>query len=344
MPKANSARAKSARWCTTTQSTTFLKPPTIARTGCNPSITKVKTAQFPFEEKQSPRFAKSTSRNLEKMERVWVDTTMDTLIGQRSELFPVEGLTLVNTSQFVVDRDGIPLMVFLKGGLKWPLPFDPSERGLEAIKRFIQKSPPPKPKHDDVRHQGIPHPLGVGVHHLAFWHAIGKAGAAKRQDEPGKGAIISNDICKAAYRINATIEFMNNFTPITQAVGALFEQVDYDNYQRYLAQFHQYAPTTATKLMHTTSRNCFLGMAVLTKLRCKPHRDSQDTIDGWVADMAFGDFSGGYLEVPQTGRMFKLEPGDIIFMRSHILQHSVSQFTGERYGIVMFSHGSVMKE
>ena len=62
-------------------------------------------------------------------------------------------------------------------------------------------------------------------------------------------------------------------------------------------------------------------------------------MDGWVVDMAFGDFDGSFLEVLQIGRKFQLEQGDVLFMRSALLQHSVSNTTrGKRFGIVMFTH------
>ena len=61
-------------------------------------------------------------------------------------------------------------------------------------------------------------------------------------------------------------------------------------------------------------------------------------MDGWVADMAFGDFEGGYL----VGLQFDLRPGDVVFMRSALLQHSVSDTTtGLRYGVVYFTHESM---
>jgi hypothetical protein len=72
------------------------------------------------------------------------------------------------------------------------------------------------------------------------------------------------------------------------------------------------------------------------------NRDSRDTMDGWVADMAFGDFKGGYLEVPQVGLQFDLRLRDVVFMRSALLQHSVSDTTtGLRYGVVYFTYKSM---
>ena len=337
------------------RSTAYLQPSAILRRGKNPSIAKTRCPQFPYEELQCQRFARNTSRHLLRMQRCYIDATVEQLLNQLHERLPTAPqLELVNTSQYVLDRDSNPLIIFLKRGLTWPLCINPTRRGLDAILKFITKSAPPAPKADDVRHNQFIQRDGAGVHHLAFWHAVGR--------ETSSEAVISNDIRSAAYRLNATIEFMNDFTPITQAVGSLLELVDakvsvahqrlscveagqlteHQNYDRYTAAFRSYANSTAVKLIQTTHRNCFLGMALLTNLQCGPHRDMKDTLDGWVADMAFGSFSGGHLQVPQTGRQFQLEPGDVIFMRSHILQHSVSGFTGDRYGVVMFTHSSVM--
>jgi len=81
------------------------------------------------------------------------------------------------------------------------------------------------------------------------------------------------------YKINTIAEFFRTFTPITQAVGALFDTLDHQNYQRYSELFHRIADDTAISIIQTTLRNCFLGMAVLTGLCCSPHWDSRDTIN-----------------------------------------------------------------
>ena len=58
--------------------------------------------------------------------------------------------------------------------------------------------------------------------------------------------------------------------------------------------------------------------------------------------MAFGEFEGGFLQVPQLGIQFNLRLGDVLFMRSAILQHSISPvISGERFGTVLFTHESI---
>jgi hypothetical protein len=294
------------------------------------------STQFPHEKVQVRTFAKRTSEHLQHLhdKRHKLNISVEELIAQRNDsTHDVTEWDDVTTSQYIVDSDDVPLVVFLKGGLKWALEDNPVPEGLKAIEEFVRKYPPPRRKTDNVRHSDVQQATGAGVHYLAFWHAIGGTEPVVSKDAHGG----------ASYKLDATMEFLNRFTPVTQSVGALFELIDPASYHRYREHFTNFAKTTAARLLETTSRNCFLGTALLSNLRCKPHRDKLDTLDGWVADMAFGDFTGGWLEVGQTGRRFQLAPGDIIFLRSNLLEHSVSEFEGTRYGVVHFSHSSVMK-
>jgi hypothetical protein len=110
-------------------------------------------------------------------------------------------------------------------------------------------------------------------------------------------------------------------------------------------KFLSLAKNTAVSMLKMSSKSCFLGMTVLAGICCLPHRDSKDSKTSWVANVAFGEFNGGCVEVPQVGLQFDLKQGDVIFMRSTLLQHSVSKVTsGFRYGVVYFSHEAVMKE
>jgi hypothetical protein len=303
------------------------------------------TAVYPHEWEQRKDFYKNTCGSLERhIARHKCEITIATLLQQRSQIFSTIGLTTISGSSLIVtDADGHPLLYFLKSALRWPFSADPTIQGLNALQDFVTAYPPPKPKITDERHNQKDQAQSHGVHHLALWHAIGHEHNTILAGQPTKGAVLSSEMVKVpGYKINAVAEFFRAFTPITQAVGALFDTLDHQNYQRYSELFHRMADDTAASIIRTTSRNCFLGMAVLTGLCCSPHRDSRDTMDGWVADMAFGDFEGGYLEVPQVGLQFDLRPGDVVFMRSALLQHSVSDTTtGLRYGVVYFTHESM---
>ena len=85
-------------------------------------------------------------------------------------------------------------------------------------------------------------------------------------------------------------------------------------------------------------------MVVLSWLESEIHKDTNDIMDGWVADMAWGDFDGGNLEVQGLGLQVDLKQGDVLFMRSRMLAHAVGEVTrGMRYATVMFTHDGCIK-
>ena len=259
MPKLRSTKSR------TKQSTEYLKPCPISKGGRNHETTKKTSTQFPHEKVQARWFAKRTSQHLEYLhdKRHKLGISLEELIAQRGSNYSVTDLTDITTSQYIVDSDDVPLVVFLKGGLKWPLMENPVPEGLKAIVEFVKRYPPPRRKTDHVRHSDVQQATGAGAHYLAFWHAIGGTEAVVSKDAHGG----------ASYKLDATMEFLNRFTPVTQSVGALFELIDRASYHRYREQFTNFAKTTASRLLETTSRNCFLGTALLSNLRCKPHRD-----------------------------------------------------------------------
>lgn len=90
-------------------------------------------------------------------------------------------------------------------------------------------------------------------------------------------------------------------------------------------------------------RACFHGLALLRNLQVDAHKDRSDVPNGWVAMVCWGDFSGGYLALPDLGVKLDFKPGDIIFFRSRLLEHFVTDFEGERSSMVFFTHENVLK-
>lgn len=69
------------------------------------------------------------------------------------------------------------------------------------------------------------------------------------------------------------------------------------------------------------------------------HCDVRNTEDVWIADVAFGDFKGGNLEVPQLGLKIKLKPPRVVFMRSKLLWHKINEVTrGLMCSMVSFTY------
>jgi len=244
-------------------------------------------------------------------------------------LLHIEHETIDKTIK-VVDSNRDPLVYYFRRGLSIPFhrDTDAGHLGLDALERLIQVYPPPPPGDNDTRHLPTIR-NGYGVYHWAYWLAQGR----------NKDPTFSRDLLGAGYKLNAAVEAIRGLTPAIQACGALYECIDRENYRRYHDLYSRLAASTPLSLLNTTQRNCWPGMAVLVGLCCTLHVDKRDTVDGWVADMAFGDFDGGLLQIPQIGLQFSLQQGDVIFMRSGLLWHAVSETTrGKRFGMVLFTH------
>ena len=72
------------------------------------------------------------------------------------------------------------------------------------------------------------------------------------------------------------------------------------------------------------------------------HKDMSDTPRGWVAMICCGNFTGGYLVLADLGVKLDFKPGDIIFFRSRLLEHFITDFVGERSSLVFFTHENVL--
>lgn len=75
------------------------------------------------------------------------------------------------------------------------------------------------------------------------------------------------------------------------------------------------------------------------------HPDSTDPPQAWVALVAFGRFTKGFLWIPRLNLLLFYGPGSIIFLRGHILPHEVLAFEdGQRVSIAHFTHQSLWEE
>ena len=277
------------------------------------------------------------------------------------------GLEIVNHDLKYLSKDGTPLVVFLKGGLNILFeytqeeladnpnlaPADLPARGMKAFKELTTVYPPLPPKDSGVRHTANAETEGVGTgyYHLALWQTKGHDHKEKDNIRltPARCAVLSKDCFPNANGIKTISNaacittFYQRLAPITQAVGALFELVDIINYKSYRKRYLELFKHTPLSQFNFSQYRCFVGNACLVGLQRLLHRDARDSDDGWVADLAFGDFDGGYLQLPQLGCQKKLQPGDLLFMRSKCLIHGVSSVPkGLRYSMVYFSHEGML--
>lgn len=60
--------------------------------------------------------------------------------------------------------------------------------------------------------------------------------------------------------------------------------------------------------------------------------------------MVAGEFTGGELVVPELKVQVALQPNDVIFIRSRLLEHFLAPFSGTRYVFVSFHHASLFEQ
>ena len=68
------------------------------------------------------------------------------------------------------------------------------------------------------------------------------------------------------------------------------------------------------------------------------HYDESDPVDGICCVVNFGNFAtGGVLVFPDLNIQVHARPGDVVAFRSKKLYHGVTDYTNERYSVVLFS-------
>lgn len=81
-------------------------------------------------------------------------------------------------------------------------------------------------------------------------------------------------------------------------------------------------------------------MAILHNCQVDPHKDAGDIRDGWVAMTCVGDFEDGLLVLPELNIKLEYLPGDVVFMRSSLVEHYISDYSGHRTSMVFFTKGT----
>ncbi|KAI9724537.1 MAG: hypothetical protein M1812_000605 [Candelaria pacifica] len=253
-----------------------------------------------------------------------------------------------DSDAIVKSNDGEILAVFMKNGLQRVWPKEKAEhiipKTLEAFATFGDHCPPPPPT--DMRHT-LFHELRnegklSGVHHLALaW--LPRRGP--QEDDILKGAVPSRDITgkkikseskRAIYQARVK-EFFRDTTPMRQTLGILHEIIDPRSYKRYTENYDGFVRRRPCPDLDTTKREGWLTAAVLYNQQAEPHKNTKDIPDGFVADFALGDFTGGDLVVKVLREKYHLNDGNVLFLRSAICEHWLTEFEGNRIAYVAFS-------
>jgi hypothetical protein len=178
---------------------------------------------------------KSFSKYLEKSINIYrcLRTVEQLLVEKGCTISDSSNLIIVNEDLKVVNADSKPLLFFFKRGLQRLFRIDPSPKGYEALKDFVQAYPPPKPANSGARHYGDTENPENGVDHICFWQATSHENEKRALETITKETLLSAVARNAGYKANAVAIVMKGLTPVIQACGALFEVADKANYHRY---------------------------------------------------------------------------------------------------------------
>jgi hypothetical protein len=142
-------------------------------------------------------------------------------------------------------------------------------------------------------------------------------------------------------------KFYNDMEPNFECAAAIFKAIDACRSLQgicRLLQTHDLSSGWVEEGAITLIAWCLT--VLITNLNVDPHGNCADRKDGWVLVQCFGDFDdeGGQMVCPELGLIFNTQPGDIILMRSAILEHYVRPcLTGKRVSCVYWTHASMFE-
>ena len=157
--------------------------------------------------------------------------------------------------------------------------------------------------------------------------------------------LISSGARKGAEFAPDPVEYLlKQQAALQQAIGMWFKLLDPTTHKRYHDRYQALADQDKLEFLHQSARGCFTGMTLLVNHAVNPHRDANDVKDGFVVTTPLGDFEGGFVAFPDLKVMIRQKPGDLLFSRSALLQHSVTDITdGQRTSFTYFTKKSVME-
>lgn len=229
---------------------------------------------------------------------------------------------LVTESCRFTAMDSKELVYFIKQGLA--LPFGPKvasqvcTKTVEAIDELALTYPPSEPHKKDRRWDYLKTTHNIlGVYRFANWFETGTSG----------------------HELNAIVKFFRQNSILVQILCLLFSIIDPTTYRSYWSTFQNDSLASSTLFFHVSRRACFHRLVLLRNLQADAHKDCSEVPNGWVALVCWGDFSGGNLVFPDLGVKLDFQPRDIVFFRSRLLEHFITDFEGERSSMIFSARG-----
>lgn len=141
-------------------------------------------------------------------------------------------------------------------------------------------------------------------------------------------------------------KFYKDMEPNFECAAAIFKAIDANLYKEYADRYEHTICRLAGLRNVQSPSSVWCSMVLITNLNVNPHGDHTDRKDGWVLVQCFGNFDeeGGQTVCSGLGLIFNMCPGDIILMRSAILEHYVRPWlTGKRVSCVYWTHAGMFE-
>ena len=123
--------------------------------------------------------------------------------------------------------------------------------------------------------------------------------------------------------------------PYHQTLGQIFLAYDPAQYAYNKQIYEHWVNNTSLAGLKRTERACWVYHPTLVSARVSPHRDKYDLLSVMVAMTCSGSFkNGGNIVIKQFKRQYAMRDGDVMFLRSRLLEHAVSPYDGERLSFV----------
>lgn len=192
----------------------------------------------------------------------------------------------------------------------------------------------------------------AGVKHFVkSWHGIGRTvsatGISERTGElilvQTSPPVISGDYLQTASGFHHATALLSNLTFLSIRVNEWLRVIDplqYQSLETLMTKVEKDHPyMKALKILDPLLME---GRAIMYNRTTPPHRDSRDPRVAWSCLVVLGRITSGALFISRLNLRVRYMPGDVVWIRGHLLEHEVEVWEGaQRICIAHFTHNSM---
>lgn len=155
----------------------------------------------------------------------------------------------------------------------------------------------------------------------------------------------TSEFIGAGYKYQATSRIVQQLAPVSYRVNAILQHLDPEHYrQANLVKETLKRKYAGFYAMSSVDPLVYEGREILFNRTSGIHTDSGDPHLGWAILAAFGDFTGGDMDLPNLGLRIRFQPGDVIAIRGRVIPHRIiGDYQGQRISIPHFTHSATWR-